>query len=398
MKARRSAKPEKKPVKTDSAKAASAASKRAPKKSKVDKVAQKRTDSVIPRKAAHAKATAKNLINPDPSSLNLAKYPNNPIIGPRQEYEWEAWQTFNPGVILLNNKVHFLYRAIGSDGISRIGYAVSRDGFAIDERLPYPIYAHRVRQYYYNVFFPSGGGWGGVEDPRLTLVDGRLYLFHVLLDGIPQLAVSSIAEDDFTNRRWKWSQAAIISPPGVVVKSGCLFPEKIGGKYAILYRIFPDIWIDYVDSLEFPNGQYLNGRPVIHIRKQEWDSRKIGAGAPPIKTPYGWLLIYYAVDERDVSKYKIGAMILDSQNPEHVLHRTSQPILGPTEWYENNGHKSGIAYPCGAVVKDGNLLIYYGGADSYVCVASTNFNEFVDALRNQGKPKLVKGIVKMKRT
>jgi predicted GH43/DUF377 family glycosyl hydrolase len=197
------------------------------------------------------------------------------------------------------------------------------------------------------------------------------------------------------NRRWKWSQSAIISPPGVVVKSGCIFPEKIRRKYAILYRIFPDIWIDYVESLEFQDSEYLKGRSIIHIREDEWDSGKIGAGAPPIKTPYGWLLIYYAVDAKDPSKYKIGAMILDSKDPEHVLNRTSQPILEPTEWYENTGHKSGIAYPCGAVVKDGNLLVYYGGADSYVCVASTNFDVFLDKLRSQDQPALDKGIAKM---
>jgi len=181
----------------------------------------------------------------------------------------------------------------------------------------------------------------------------------------------------------------------MIVKSGCIFPEKIKRKYAILYRIFPDIWIDYVESLEFREGEFLKGRPIIHIRKHEWDSGKIGAGAPPIKTPYGWLLIYYAVDKKDPSKYKIGAMILDSKDPERVLNRTSRPILEPTEWYENTGHKFGIAYPCGAVVKDGNLIIYYGGADSYVCVASTNFDEFLDKLRSQRQPELYKGIAKM---
>jgi predicted GH43/DUF377 family glycosyl hydrolase len=328
---------------------------------------------------------------------NVTKSSNNPIIGPRQQYQWESWQTFNPGAILLNDKVYILYRAIGSDGISRIGYGVSHDGFAIHERFPHPIYAHHARQYYYNKLFPSGSGWGGVEDPRLTLIEGRLYLVHVLLYDIPQLAITSIAEDHFMNRRWKWSQSVIISPPGVVVKSGCIFPEKIRRKYAILYRIFPDIWIDYVESLEFRDSEYLKGRSIIHIRKDEWDSGKIGAGAPPIKTPYGWLLIYYAVDAKDPSKYKIGAMILDSKDPEHVLNRTSRPILEPTEWYENTGHKSGIAYPCGAVVKDGNLLIYYGGADSYVCVASTNFDVFLDKLRSQGQPELDKGIAKMKK-
>jgi len=70
------------------------------------------------------------------SALVFTKSEENPIISPKSENNWEAWQTFNPGVILIDNKVHFLYRAIGKDGISRLGYAVSSNGFYIDKRLP----------------------------------------------------------------------------------------------------------------------------------------------------------------------------------------------------------------------------------------------------------------------
>jgi len=84
--------------------------------------------------------------------LVLTKLQENPIISPKPENDWEAWQTFNPGVVLLNNKVHFLYRAIGEDGISRLGYAVSSDGFAVDERLPYPVYEHKTKERVFNPF------------------------------------------------------------------------------------------------------------------------------------------------------------------------------------------------------------------------------------------------------
>ena len=88
------------------------------------------------------------------------------------------------------------------------------------------------------------------------------------------------------------------------------------------------------------------------------DRRKMGAGAPPLKTNHGWLLIYYGVDEKDASKYKMGAMLLDLNDPTKVLHRSSHPIIEPSDWYENEGHKAGIVYPCGALVKDGKLIIY----------------------------------------
>ncbi len=250
----------------------------------------------------------------------------------------------------------------------------------------------------FNVYsYISGGGWGGVEDPRLTLIYDTIYMLYVALEsGLPQLTITSIKKRDFLNRKWHWQGPKNISPPGAIVKSGVLFPEKIKGKYVILYRIFPNIWIDFVDDLDFEKKRYLSGRPCIKIRKNFWDSRKIGAGAPPIKTKYGWLLIYYGVDERDSLRYKIGAMLLDLENPCRVLARLSQPILEPDDWYEEEGHKSGIVYPCGAVVKNNQILVYYGGADSYVAVASADFDEFLDALRKETKPKLTGRVLKKK--
>ena len=138
----------------------------------------------------------------------------------------------------------------------------------------------------------------------------------------------------------------------------------------------------YVDDLNFcGTSKWLKGQYKIKIRPDKWDSRKIGAGAPPIKTKDGWLLIYYGVDDKDASKYHIGAMLLDLKDPARVLYRSDEPILGPTEEYENNGFKPGIAYPCGAVVKDNELLVYYGGADSVVCVATAHLDTFLSELK-----------------
>jgi len=262
--------------------------------------------------------------------------------------------------------------------------------------LPSPFSSPPSNQF--NIYsYLSGGGWGGAEDPRLTLINDTIFMLYVAMySGLPQLAITSIKKDDFLSRNWNWQEPKNISPPGVIVKSGVLFPEKIKGRYAIFYRIFPNIWIDFVDDLDFQNGKYLNGRPCIKIRKNSWDSRKIGAGAPPIKTKYGWLLVYYGVDEAEASKYKIGAMLLDLEDPCKVLVRSAEPILEPEEWYENQGHKPGIVYPCGAVVKDNKLLIYYGAADSYTAVAFADFDEFLEALREKIKPKFTKKVLKKK--
>lgn len=135
--------------------------------------------------------------------------------------------------------------------------------------------------------------------------------------------------------------------------------------------------IDFVDDLDFGEGKWLKGEFKISPRPSTWDSRKIGIGASPLKTDIGWLVIYQAVDDQQDSQYKMGAMILDLTDPRKVLYRTPLPILIPDAPYENHGFKAGVAYPCGAVIKDDKLFVYYGGADSYVCVASANIDQFL---------------------
>ena len=324
-------------------------------------------------------------------SLNLKKSETNPMIEPKSDNKWEAFNTFNPAALYEDGKVHLLYRAQGYDYVSVLGYATSSDGFTIDERHDDPIYLPsedfeykgNIKPTHISHFYVSGGGYGGCEDPRATRIGDRIYLTYVGFDGIspPRVALSSIKLDDFLNRRWLWERPVIISPPGVVDKSAVIFPEKINGKYVIMHRIYPDILIDYVDSLDFDGSTWLKGERKISPRPTMWDSRKIGAGAPPLRTKDGWLLIYQSVGNQDPSKYKIGAMLLDLKDPSKVLHRSTGPILEPVEHYENKGFKAGVVYPCGAVIRDNTLFVYYGGADSYVCVATANLDAFLSELK-----------------
>lgn len=332
------------------------------------------------------------------SPLILVKPPENPILTPKAENGWEAWQTFNPGVISLDGKIHFLYRAIGEDGISRLGYAVSNDSFTIDERLSYPVYEHKIKERVFNIFsYFSGGSWGGAEDPRITQVDDEdtLYMTYTACDDGLRVGLTSIKVKDFLNKKWKWKPSVLISPPGEVHKNWVIFPEKIGGRYAILHSLNPEIKIDYVDSLEFEDGVYITSFHGGGPRKNCWDKWIRGVGPVPIKTKYGWLVFYHAMDN-DWSKYKVGAMLLDLEDPTKVLHRSPEPILEPREPYENNGYKQGVVYASGAVVKDGKLLIYYGAADNYISVAYADFEEFLGALRKETKPKLKRGLLKKK--
>lgn len=351
---------------------------------------KKTTKKILPKKVKKIPSKKIKRKNKKTSPLVLAKHEENPIISSKPENGWETWQTFNPGVILLNGKVHFLYRAIGEDGISRLGYAVSSDGFTIDERLPYPAYEHQTKKRTFNIYsYLSGGSWGGAEDPRLVRVNEEdvLYMTYTACDNGLRVGLTSIKVDDFLNKKWKWRPPTLISPPGETHKNWLIFPEKINGKYAILHGIKPNIQIEYVDSLEFNDNDYINSSHGGGPRKNCWDKWVRGAGAPPIKTKDGWLLFYHAMDN-DWSKYKVGAMLLDLKNPTKILARAKEPVLAPKESYENNGCKPGIVYVSGAVVKDGTLLVYYGCSDSYIGVAYTNLDEFLEALKKETNPKL----------
>jgi predicted GH43/DUF377 family glycosyl hydrolase len=323
----------------------------------------------------------------------LQKIKDNPIIKPIADHFWESRAAFNPAALYEKGRVHMIYRAIGDQDVSVLGYASSADGTNFDQRLDEPIYTPKEPFECSNPFkkgapyspYASGGGCsGGCEDPRLTKIGNRVYMTYVAYDGWgpPRVALSSISLDDFTSRKWNWTKPVLISRPGQVNKNACILPEKVNGKYVIFHRVFPDILIDYVDDLSFDGKtKWLRGQNKISPRQKYWDSRKVGVGAPPMKTDDGWLLIYQAVGDQDASRYKMGAMLLDQDNPARVLHRSVKPILEPTEWYENEGYKAGVAYPCGAVILNKTLHVYYGGADMVTCAATAPIDEFLTHLK-----------------
>ncbi|MFA6982119.1 MAG: hypothetical protein WC243_03805, partial [Patescibacteria group bacterium] len=205
------------------------------------------------------------------------------------------------------------------------------------------------------------------------------------------VALTAIKVDDFIKRKWKCKTPALISPEGEIHKNWVIFPEKIDGKYAVLHSISPKISIEYRDSLDFSKEEVIKSYyKNDDSRKGCWDSLVRGAGPPPIRTKHGWLLFYHGMDKLKPSAYKLGAMLLDLNDPSKILYRSKAPILEPSEDYENNGFKAGVVYASGAIVKGDELYIYYGGSDSYICVAYCNLEEFLQDLMREEKPSLFK--------
>jgi len=301
----------------------------------------------------------------------------NPIISPKPENSWEATATFNPAAIYLKNKIHILYRTLSNDNTSYIGYASSLDGFTISERLLEPVYSPRED---FEIKKISNGN-SGCEDPRITQIGKNLYICYTAYDSIgpPRVAVSSITVSDFLTHRWNWTKPALITPPGFDDKDTCIFPEKLDDGYFVLHRVGNEICGDYLKSLDFKNDVVNKCIRIIGPRRNAWDSSKVGISAPPIKTKYGWLLLYHGVSKSH-NTYRVGVVLLDLKDPAIVLARSSDAIFEPEEEYEKIGIVNNVVFPCGMVLKGSLLYIYYGGADKVVGVATMKLSILLSSL------------------
>jgi predicted GH43/DUF377 family glycosyl hydrolase len=348
----------------------------------------------VPAKKVVVKIKRKKVLKK--STKTLKRFVGNPIIHPASGKYWEAKATFNPTAFLHDGKVHVIYRAVSASDLSTICYGSSKDGYNICDRTFEPIFIHqnfptpKMEPIFYN---SGGGGNGGAEDPRVTKIDNMLYMIYTAFDGwgSVRIGLTSISLEDFLAKRWNWKKPVLISPPGEIHKNWVIFPEKINGKYAILHSLSPEILIEYVkDMNSFDGTKFIKSIHQDHPLWQKREPGMRGVGGAPIKTKYGWLVFFHAMESSEMHRYKLWAMLLDLKDPTKILYRSKEPILEPDAFYENEGWKSGIIYSCGAVVKGEDLFIYYGGADMVSCVATANLKLFLKELISTGITKLKK--------
>lgn len=304
----------------------------------------------------------------------LKRFKGNPILAPIKENSWESFMAYNAAVIYEGGKVHILYRAQGSKtGVSRIGYASSKDGFHIDERLSEP------------VFGPDPMGdleSAGTEDPRLTRIGDRIYMNYSAygtttgMECPPQevqIGITSISVEDFLSKKWNWSKR-IYPFPRVDNKNSFFFPEKFDDKYVLVHRIPPHMWIAYS-----PDMKEWTNQKILMSPRFEWEHFKIGGGAPPIKTDEGWLLVYHGVDRK--MHYRLGLALLDLKDPGKIIARYDKPFFEPETEYETQGVVPHVTFTCGAILKDETLFLYYGGADTVICVATAKMKDVLKILK-----------------
>jgi len=300
--------------------------------------------------------------------MKFQRYAHNPILEPTNNW-WERLAVFNPAAVCHDGRVHLLYRAVGDDHISRFGYASSPDGFHFDIRSPGPVMESDTYDPYERL---------GCEDPRITLINGRFYITYTAAsvynascpptlgyDGAPWRVRAALAstQDFKTFER----HGVILSDTDS--KNAALFPEMINGRYALLHRIYPNLWICSSDDLLHWDNHHV----VIEPREGAWDCCKVGAGAPPMKTDLGWLEFYHGVSETGV--YGLGILLMDLADPRKILYRSNSPILIPDCEFEKEGEVPNVVFTCGAVEKDGRYLVYYGCADRAIGVAMIDRDE-----------------------
>ncbi len=275
-----------------------------------------------------------------------------------------------------------LYRAIGDydSYISRIGYAVSNDGHTFSRRKDIAI---GPREHYERY---------GLEDPRIVEIDGKTYLTYVVPYTYSLEAPFTASALATTSDYYEYKRLGIITSIGSDNRNVVLFPEKImsiyGEKkkkklsYFSLQR--PSAWIGSAYKIDRPSIWLAEGSRLTKFERywplltpiEDWEALKVGAGVPPIKTEYGWLIIYHGVSYDRV--YRAGAALLDLNEPFKVIGRTKRPILEPKEPYETYGDVNDVVFPTGAYVMDGKIFIYYGSADKVCCLATAEMTALVE--------------------
>lgn len=296
----------------------------------------------------------------------INRYQNNPILT-RDDVPYPVTTVHNAAVVKHDGKFVMIFRSHRLNGRSILGKAVSKDGysFIVDEK-PFMIPASQGIFKEYEAY--------GVEDPRIVFINGE-YLITYSAYSKYGVRVGLAKTKDF-NTIERFSLITEADYRNVVI-----FPEKFNGLYARLDRphseISPwSIWISYSPDLKYWGESKIIMKPMQY----HWDEMKIGPGAPPIKTNRGWLHIYHGVfPTMDGCVYRLGAALHNLEDPSVIIAVADEWILQPEQSYEITGYVHNVVFCCGAVLEDdGNLKIYWGGADTVLCMGTVNVESLVD--------------------
>lgn len=317
-------------------------------------------------------------------TLSLERLPE-PLLGPAHIRFTRAAGVFNPGAAVdqRSGRVVLLVRVFERDsGRSCLGMAVtSEDGLRVQEVWDRP--ALVPEQPYEQ--------WG-VEDPRITYLpeEGRYAVTYTGYSAEGPRVCLLTTDDLLDPARYRRHGPRLAADN----KNCVVFPEKIGGRYAVLHRPMPNIAFTQTAALDDPRGWPADGPLLVGPRSGTWRSSRVGAGAPPLSTRLGWLLPIHgatAVEEGNV--YSMGWCVLDKEDPRQVLYVSESPALAPEASYEiqhepipqvdmaNFPTGVRVVFPGGMVERGDDFVVYYGAADVCVGVARVNKEALLTSLK-----------------
>ena len=292
----------------------------------------------------------------------------NPIVT-FKDVPYPCNSVFNPGVTMFGGETLLLLRVENLEGRSHLAVARSKDGIrdwrVEEDPLLCPTDGHTYEEF-------------GCEDPRLTyLEETGKYVIAYTSYSSHGAGVSLAQTSDFKEVE---RMGLVLAPNN---KDAAVFPRKINGEYYMLHRpaagTIEHIWL--TDSKDLVHW----GRPRCLIKERGgpwWDGYKVGANGAPIETEEGWLVLYHGVKQFAAGPaYRMGAALLDLDDPSRLIARLPYWLLGPMEPYEVSGDVPNVIFSCGQVVRDGEIWLYYGAADSTVCLATTPLSHVLDALK-----------------
>ena len=310
-----------------------------------------------------------------PNSQSFRRADQNPILT-RADMPFPAVAVLNPGAVDHDGHVVLLVRVEDPEGFSSIYVARSHNGVDGWDIQPEPLLEHGLPRWRYEAW--------GCEDARIVYIedDGCWYITYVAYSEFGPVVALAKTEDLVSAER-------ICLLGSTNDKDGVLFPAKFDGRYAILHR--PDaggyqhIWSGY--SLDLIHW----GQPHCVLREGDgptWDGVKVGAGPPPIRTDEGWLLLYHGVKRYGGSLlYRVGAALLDLNEPYKIVARARGCIFEPEAPYEISGIVPNVVFPSGAVVRGDEIWMYYGACDQAIALATTRLQTLMDRLEPVGPDK-----------
>ncbi len=292
------------------------------------------------------------------------RYRNNPILT-RDDVPYLCNTVFNAAVCKYKDEYIMLIRVEETSGKSHLTLARSKDGinFTVE---PEPWITPSQDEEYepYERF--------GIEDPRITKIGDSYYITYVAFGPHGPRTGIGITKDFVSFQR-------ICLMTESDNKDCVLFPERINGLYVRLDRPAglsgqrACIWISYSPDLIF-----WGKSKVLLAPEPGWGSSKLGVSTPPLKTDEGWLVLYHGVRQTASGRlYRVGAMLLDLDNPEIIIGYTPNFILAPTEYYERVGDVPNVVFPCGFVIENGIMKLYYGAADTCICLAEAPVEKII---------------------